>query len=83
MLDSPLDQAIAILSGRQTPCPIIMALMLGMDERDKEKALLRLRTFAGEWPNPHGEVRESATICPGENCDKCKNYCEEEVKNTG
>ena len=46
--DSPLEQAIAILSGCQTPCPIIMAIMMGMDERDREKVLLRLRSFVGE-----------------------------------
>ena len=51
MLDSPLDQAIAILSGHQTPCPIVFAIMTGLDERDREKVLLRLRTFAGEEGN--------------------------------
>ena len=48
MQDSPLAQAIAILSGQYLPDdPVMLLLLVAMDERDRGKALLKLKHFEG------------------------------------
>jgi hypothetical protein len=45
---SPLDRAIAILSGQLQPSPMLALVLLAMGEREQERVLLKLRSFVGE-----------------------------------